>query len=149
MASNSGGGEDKDNDSDTKDVQLARGEKHLVDPTPSNASALTQSRLPATKAASVSTETYAQDGKTSDPLTTTGTRRLEVKNLDSAVASTEHAHRDRRHCKQSTRVQTTWVNTSLSSIAVSAVVLRSLTALLAKAVWIRKTVSCTGVCVIM
>ena len=106
MASTSDGGEDKENNLDTNDVQLAIDEGHFVEPAPTGASASTHLRLLVPKAASESTEPSAQGRNTSDPLPTAVARRQASKKLSSALSAGEDPLTAKRHGKESTEVQT-------------------------------------------
>ena len=103
MASNSDRGEGKDDDLDTKDVQLAMDEGHFDDPSPTDPNASTHSRLPVPKTASGSTEPAAQGRKTSNPLATAGARRLAFKRVGSAVSAGEDPLTEERHSEQPTK----------------------------------------------
>ena len=103
MASTLDGGEGKDNALNTKDVQLTIDDRHFADPSPTDANASTQSRLPAPKTVSGSTEPAAQGRKTSDPLATAGARRLAFKRVGSAVSAGEDPLTEERHSEQPTK----------------------------------------------
>ena len=112
MASTSDRGEDKENDLDTTDVQLAIDEGRCVDPTSANASALTHSRRPDPNAVSDSTTPPEQDRKMSP---TAGVRKQAFK-LDSAASAGEDSFTEEKHSEQSTEVQTVhWLGNCILS----------------------------------
>ena len=109
MASTSDGGEGKDHDLDANDVELAIDDQHFASPTPTDANASTQSRLPAPERASGSTEPSAQDRRAPDPLTTAGARRQAFQRFGSAVSAGEDPLTEERHSEQPTKCsQHTW-----------------------------------------